>query len=39
MNQELFAYSLPFVILGIMIFLLYVGEHADKVPFLKDLVD
>lgn len=38
MSLEIIAYSFPFVILGIMIFLLYATENADKVPFLKDLV-
>ncbi len=39
MNPELIAYMFPFTILFMILFAAYIGEHADKIPFLKDLVD
>lgn len=38
MNVIAIAYAFPVLILGLIIFGFYAGEHADKIPILKELI-
>lgn len=38
MNPVIVAYIFPVFVLALIVFALYAGEHADKIPLLKELV-